>query len=157
MAELESSHFLLSHSMTSNPQTVGGILEFNGFKIREVLGDMYDKYDKFKIVFNSIFSWNNLTFPGRQIAVKMSGLDWVGLNEYGNDDKTLATVGLIWVGFNGGITTQTAGTFGVVFNKPKQESINLTIRFFDLSINDYNSTQIYNVNHFYFNIYGVKK
>ena len=156
MAEIESSNFFLSCYMTTNSDTVGGIFEFNGFNIREALGDMYDKYDKFKISLNTVLTWNNVVFSNRAISVKMSGLDWVGYNEYGTDDKTLATVGLIWVGSNSGVNTQTNGSFGVVFNKPKQDSVNLRIRFFDLILNDYNSTQIYKVNHFYFNIYGVK-
>ena len=86
----------------------------------------------------------------------MSGLDWVGYNEYGTDDKTLATVGLIWVGSNSGVNTQTNGSFGVVFNKPKQESVNLTIRLFDLIANNYDSTRQYKITHYFFNIYGVK-
>lgn len=155
MAEIESSNFHLTSYMVSNSSTLGGVFEFNGFNIREALGDMYDKYDKFKIVLNSVFSWNNL-LPNRPTSVKMSGLDWVGYNEYGSDDKTLVTIGLILVGWNGGVINQTNGSFGVVFNKPTQESLKITIRLFDLTLNDYNTTQNYNINKFFFNIYGVK-
>ena len=59
MAELESSNFYLVSYMGTNT------VEFNGFKLREALGDMYDKYDKFKIVFNQVLNWNNDIFTNR--------------------------------------------------------------------------------------------
>ena len=124
--------------------------------MREALGDMYDKYDKFKIVFNAVLNWNNDNLTNRFLSVKMSGLDWVDNTEYGTDDKTMATVGLIQCASGGGMTTQTGATFGCVFNKPKQESVNLTIRFFDLIANNYDSTRAYKTTHYFFNVYGVK-
>ena len=150
MAELESSHFYFVSYMGTNT------VEFNGFKLREALGDMYDKYDKFKIVFNQVLNWNNDIFTNRFLSVKMSGLDWVNNLEYGTDDKTLATLGFIYAGSNGGMTIQTGATFGCVFNKPKQESVNLTIRLFDLIANNYDSTRQYKTTHYFFNVYGVK-
>lgn len=149
MAELESSHFHLITYMGTNT------VENNGFNMREALGDMYYKYDKFKIVLNQVLNWNNDVYTNRFLSVKMSGLDWINNNEYGTDDKTMATVGFLYGASNGGMTTQTGGSFGCVFNKPKQESVNLTIRLFDLIANNYDTRQ-YKYTYYYFNVYGVK-
>ncbi len=97
---------------------------------RQVLGPMYDKYDKFLIVFNSYCAWTNSTTWSTSTGVSaltttagwslgMSGLDWES-NSYNGQLSTIAY-------FPNKITLPTNGyTFfnspsfgnGIIFRKP---------------------------------------
>lgn len=152
MAEIESSHFYLSCYMTSNPDTVGGILEFNGFNMREALGDMYDKYDKFKICLNG-FQMGGSNITDRICYIRMSGLNWIGELGYNDNDTSKALITLDYI--NG--TPSVSGhpcNIGNVFNKPSNNVVDLTIHMGDVFTNG-NTYWNYGGLIFYFSIFGV--
>jgi hypothetical protein len=155
MAEIESAHFYLTSTMaTSN--SLGSTLIYRGFNLKECLGDLFDKYDKFKIVLNGVLNWNGTpSVPNRFVMVKMSGLDFVGVMDYKTNDKTMATLDIIWLGQSGGVTTQLPANYGSVFNKPSSGSVDLSIFYYDVITNSMTDTN-YNLSQFFFSIYGVK-
>jgi hypothetical protein len=155
MAEIESAHFYLTQAMATSNR-LGSTLIYRGFNLRECLGDLFNKYDKFKIVLNSVLNWNNNTsVPNRNVMVKMSGLDFVGVMDYKTNDKTMATLGIILAGQNGGLTTQLPANYGCVFNKPSSGSVDLSIFYYDVITNSMTNTN-YAISQFFFSIYGVK-
>ncbi len=75
------------------------IMSFN-VDLKRMLGDMYDKYDKFIIIFNSMGGWSNASsystasgtsgLTGVALwSIGMTGLDWVS-NSYNGQDTSLA-------------------------------------------------------------------
>ena len=159
MAEIESSHFYLSSSMASiNTNNLGGLLIFNNFNIREILGDLYDKYDKFKLVLNGVSNINTNTTMNyeRHIAIQMSGLSWVNCLDYNTNDSTTATLGILTIGVNALSNNQMSSNWGVVFNKPSNNNVSLTIGLYGVYFNTVRTDTDYGSTTFYFNIYGVK-
>ncbi len=159
MAELESSHFYLSTTMaTTNTNNMGGYLVFNNFNMREILGDLYDKYDKFKLVLNAVSNSNTNTTMNyeRHIAIQMSGLSWVNCLDYSSNDSTTATLGILSIGVNSLSNNQMSSNWGCVFNKPSNNNVSLTISLYGMFYNEVRLNNDYGNTTFYFNIYGVK-
>jgi hypothetical protein len=155
MAEIESAHFYLTNQMATT-DILGSTLIFRGFDLKECLGDLFNKYDKFKIVLNSVVNWNNNTsVPNRNVMIKMSGLDFLGVMDYKTNDKTIATLGIILAGQNGGVTSQLPANWGCVFNKPSYGSVDLSIFYYNVITNSMTNTN-YLHSQFFFSIYGVK-
>ena len=156
MAELESSYFYLASSQASS-NVNGAIITFNNFNIKECLGDLYDKYDKFKIVLTSIFNTVPTGVQFRNMGVKMTGLDWCGSYDLGTKDKLTSTLGLYICSTNNS-TTQSIlpSNWGSVFNKPSNPTINITLYQYDILTNSILTNISYGQTIYFFNIYGVK-
>ena len=115
---------------------------------RQLLGDMYGRYDEFMIVFDGIGGWSNATSynttnsvltPSGYPAISgvnatgswslgMIGLDWKYYSYNGN----LSNIGLFPNKFNLGVSGYTTTNFGttnqgLVFRKPQNGNIQLTI------------------------------
>jgi len=68
--------------------------------LKRMMGDMYDKYDKFMIIFNNVGGWSNATSYSTATgtigltatalwSIGMTGLDWIS-NSYNGQESTLA-------------------------------------------------------------------
>lgn len=160
MAEIESANFYLTSSTATSISSLGSTIIFRNFNIRECLGDLYNKYTRFKIVLNSVCSYNTNAFSPSYTAIRMSGLDFVNCYDHFTDSRTIATLGLCLMSSNtAGVrkNTQTPSINGCDFNKPSNQQVDLTIYLFDLIGNRISTTNNYgNNNTFCFTIYGIK-
>lgn len=154
MAEIESGTFYLT-TWSASSVTNGNYIKYNSFNIKECLGDMYDKYDKFKLVLNGVSNFNGMAVTNRLVSIKMTGLDWIGCYDYGTNITTEATLGIINVASTGGINLQTPSNWGCCFSKPSSHSVNLTIIYHDIKINAVDPSTNYNLSTFIFSVYGV--
>lgn len=139
----------------------GGILTFKNIKIKQLLGDMYDKYDKFKLILTGFYNrnLNVLSDTQRLIAIKVKGFDYVGQYDYAyiNDNPyiDIPTLGMFWNASNSAIMQQTQANWGCVFNKPSSLTTDLTIYLYTVQ-NCYTFTHIdYGISAFFFTICGI--
>ena len=156
MSEIESCHLVL-RSTEGTPLNGTSTILYKNINLIELLGDLYNKYDRYKIVLNSFQNNNPNTILNRNHAIKMSGLDWVGELEYLTDNTTIATLGMVFVGSSSNNQTlQTPSNWGGVFNKPNRNNVDITIYMIDLMTNTVIPTNNYHYMYFYFSIYGIK-
>ena len=157
MTELEQCFFYLhSGNATTNLNNLGSTLTFSNINIKELLGDLYDKYNKVKIVLNGFSNFNATTVSNRFVLIRMTGLDWVNCLEYGTNLTTIATLGAAQVGSAGsGTNTQMASNWGCDFNKPSNSAVNLTIFLHDSISNSISASTNYGSSQFFFSIYGI--
>jgi hypothetical protein len=156
---VDTSNLFLHSSNASSIE--GGILTFNNIKIKQLLGDMYGKYDKFKLILTGFYNrnLNVLSNNQRLIAIKVKGFDYVGQYDYSyiNDNPyiDIPTLGMCWNGSNSAILQQTQANWGCVFNKPSSLTIDLTIYLYTVQ-NSYTFTHIdYGISAFFFTICGI--
>jgi hypothetical protein len=107
--------------------------------MRQVLGDLYDKYDKFIIVFNGISMWGGVTSYSTTTGISglgantiwtlgMSGLNWIN-NSYNGNINTIAyfpnrfTMPIS----NNYASTNATSNNGVCFRKPDNPFLTLII------------------------------
>jgi hypothetical protein len=156
MAEIESCHLVLE-SRLGTPIDGTSTIVYKNINLIELLGDLYDKYDRYKIVLYGFQNANPNSIPNRNHAIKLSGLDWVGELEYLTDNTSLATIGMVFVSSNSNFTTvQSSSNWGCVFNKPNRNNIDITIHMIDLITNTTIPSNNYGPMIFYFSIYGIK-
>jgi hypothetical protein len=119
--------------------TTRDLLISQQINLRVALGDMYNRYNKFYMVFNSIASFGgaNMTYTSGSVAgvtnstawlIGVTGLDFVNNSVNGVISKTAlfpTSVSLAQNNFSIGGQTQTMN--GVVFNKPSNDIQNITI------------------------------
>lgn len=158
MAEIESATFYI-HYQNSNFSYVGSyysVIKFNNFNIKECLGDMFDKYEQFKLVLTAYVNFNgtSISTSNRMLICKMSGLDWIGTHEYKTNNKSLATIGFLSGGNVGADNNQLTVNQGHIFNKPSNDTVNLTFYLQNLSTNG-DTTVSLESSVFYFTIYGI--
>ena len=158
----ESVHLLLDnkycYSGAGTPETVYKI------NFRHLLGDMYDKYPKFKMVVNSFMNTNSTAlgsvagYETKSVTIRMTGLDW-----YNSSYSTINPIGTVAAGvgtpaltnnlLSGGNTaeaclpsfvalpaaTTTLMTFidynGICFNRPSSDIVDLKVFFRDIRAN----------------------
>lgn len=131
------------------------ILYFRNIPIKEILGDMYDKYKKFKLVLNVNACNANVQLDTRQYFVRVSGLDFINTTEYKtlNNYPRSAMFMLPSLYFQTINLNQLSANHGATFLKPSNHKIDLTIAL----LNRNHGIPTYNtgVNMFVFSIYGV--
>ena len=158
----ESVHLLLDnkycYSGAGTPETVYKI------NFRHLLGDMYDKYPKFKMVVNSFMNTNSTSaaavsgYEVKAVTIRMTGLDW-----YNSSYSTINPIGTVVAGtgtaaltnnlLSGGNTSEaclpsfvsvlqsntTLMTFidynGICFNRPTSDTVDLKVFFRDIRVN----------------------
>ena len=57
-------------------------LEFKGVPLKEILGNMWDKYKKFKLVLNTHGGNFNSGFFNRQHSIRISGLPFINTTDF---------------------------------------------------------------------------
>lgn len=148
---------------------VRGQCLFSGIDLYTVIGEMYNKYNKFNIVLTSMSNdgsstYNNPTTTGKwqyNIMVCLSGLPFAnGTYSFNNKGSTdTVNMGLYYTGTAGQINiTQFPNNNIVTFNKPISK-VNLTVKFLVASTGlpaTLNET-IYPICTLEFAIYGVEE
>ena len=179
MANLENSNLVLktidlpvnSLSAVGSTDTYMRTLTWNNINIRQVLGSMYDRYDKFNICLNNVSSGYGdvatTTNPeDRNVVIKMSGLNFLN-NTY--DSSKLHMTGAAVLGtmqFNVGATavgatvvntTSTqyfyAGNY-ITFGK-SADTVNLTITYEPVSSATFAHNWTFPECVFIFKIFGI--
>lgn len=132
-------------------------LEFKGVPLKEILGNMWDKYKKFKLVLNTHGGNFNSGFFNRQHSIRISGLPFINTTDYkiyNNIEKslvyTLPTFPNSMINLN-----QFPANFGGIFLKPPNPNVDITISVLDRNILLVNGNIGFNI--FTFSIYGVEE
>ena len=132
-------------------------LEFTGIPLKEILGDMWDKYKKFKLVLNTHAGNFNSTYFNRQYILRISGLPFINTTDYkifNNTGKCLYYPLPVQ-----STTMQNLNQFvannGGTFLKPANPNVDIFISFLDRNLNLVNANIGFNV--FTFSIYGVEE
>ena len=154
-----------AHLILDNRQALSGSLRARtkyGVNFKELLGSMYDKYDKFIIVLNTYCAhsgdWPNTAGYSGVGTVRMVGLNWAhssygiintgnpnmvainGVNMPGNNAEACFPA-LLTIADNTSITTNIfSGPSGLCFYKPREEFTSIEVFFRDFRANDENST-----------------
>ena len=175
----ESAHLFLNNDFCY----VGAFANDSTFRVnfKELLGDMYDKYDKFVIIFNCYAQWSGAggaipSGTSTSATLRITGLNWHHSSYGTNTTITLAggrASGYITPGNNGeavfpqivSITasTTTQSNFsgqdaGLCFYKPREEFTDIRLYMRDIraaTINANNATTIQCNSTFSFSIYGL--
>lgn len=136
MTEYESASFFIHSSSAS--KVLDSEIIFENFKIKECLGDLYDKYEKFKLVLVSCTSINTIAETNPLVSVRLEGLNWIGCYNYATNDDSSAVVGNIQVASsttNQFLNYPNQANWGCVFNKPSNTTVNLVVSLFDEKLN----------------------
>ncbi len=136
MTEYESASFYFNSNMAS--KLLDSEIIFENYKIKECLGDLYDKYEKFKLVLVSCTSINTTKETNPLVSVRIEGLNWIGCYNYSTNDDSSAVVGNIQVASstsNQFLNYPNQANWGCVFNKPSNTTVNLVISLFDEKLN----------------------
>jgi len=84
MSIYEKATLVLNSVNASSINSMRSSITWNNINLRNLLGDMYDKYDRFNLCLNSI-STAYTAFAlsatnNSQVLIRLSGLPWVGCN-----------------------------------------------------------------------------
>ena len=109
----------------------------SSINFKAVLGDMYYKYDKFKIICNNYACWNNVTAfnGGNYTSVRLTGLNFLNStyeNTSGSSNGLTATAtfpAVFQLLSSAYSTSNFTSTNGLIFSRPTQEFTNLTFEF----------------------------
>ena len=132
----------LTFGSTTNIGTAnqyGTVLTWNNINLRVVLGDMYDKYDRFNLNLNTIATGVAGNYGGtadeRSNYVLISGLPWTNntYNQSTNSNTNSTVIASIYIQPNAQTTQYFYGNNTSTFSK-NQDVCNITISF--LRIND---------------------
>lgn len=101
--------------------------------MRQVLGSMYDKYNKFKICCASIGIVNNASnvIEDRIVNVNLSGLSFTNrqYDSTGSSSTNSAIMTCLSIINTNGLAFNFTGEIGVMFEKPVSSLLDLTIFF----------------------------
>lgn len=161
---LESAVLVLrSANATSN--ILGSNMTWNAVNFRQLLGTLYDKYDKFKICLTSVSNFNAnaiAVVADRFVSCEMTGLNFINSTfEYqvGNggmltNKTTLCPVDLVGT-TNQGRSINLTGEFGQVFYIDNPNVVDINISLLRIMDGTLNGAQDYGNWVFVFSIYGV--
>lgn len=162
---LQTATLYLHSSWGVSVNNNGSIITFKNVKIKELLGDMWNKYDKFKIILNSFYNRNTATIQEYQriIGIRISGLDFLYKWDYSNDVKfpdPYKDIPMLAISHIFQINTtlrRFESNWGCVFNKPSNPTIDLTLYLYTVQ-NAATFTDMYNygTSAFHLTIIGVK-
>jgi hypothetical protein len=132
-------------------------LVFRNIPIKKILGDMYDKYNKFKLVLNTHAGNYLAGATNREFQFRITGLDFINTIDY----KLLTRLQkpAIFVPFVKTTATQNLNQFtanhGAVFTKPSNQMVDITLTFTDRQ--GYLVGGNIGANMFVFSIYGIEE
>ena len=132
-------------------------LTFRNIPIKQILGDMYDKYNKFKLVLNTHAGNYLAGATNRDYQFRITGLDFINTIDY----KLLTRLQkpAIFVPFVKTTAIQNLNQFtanhGAVFTKPSNQMVDITLTYTDR--NGYLTGGNIGVNMFVFSIYGIEE
>ncbi len=126
---------------------------YRNVPIRDILGEMYDKYNKFKLVLN--YHSGNITNI-TSYSVRISGLDFINTMEYKTDKSNQKSALFMLPQNTGRAINQIQENYGAVFRKPANNKVDITISMLltsTMEIPNYNTGSQY----FVFSIYGIEE
>lgn len=153
--EKESALLTLHSSFVSNAPS--SVLTYKNIPIKHILGNMYNKYNKFKLVLNSNGCVGGSDVSNRQIFIRVSGLDFINTTEYYSFNKYQK--GAIYLMpstyYFSDILNQLPANHGAIFTKPSNPNIDIVISL--LTNNQTEATHHMGKNMYVFSIYGVEE
>lgn len=150
----------LSSTFTLNLQNVSRIVDntyyFDNINIRDLLGDLYNKYDRFKLVLTASSGYNGrfpAEYPGyNSRSIKLFGFDWLNVNEVSVNRNTY-TPNIIFPN-QGGSVDNLQSNIGFIFSKPSNTTGSFFFKFHNINT----APAISDPRHFIvFTIYGVEE
>lgn len=134
---------------------------WRNISLKNVLGYLYYKYDKFKICLTSFGNANSTAIASitdRIMNVNMTGFQWYNQTYDSAINANTSTTVISTVDFisSGGRNINYTGEIGWVFIKPNTEFIDITINLTRCSDNGINTAQNYGPSVYCFSIYGVE-
>lgn len=130
-------------------------LQFKNIPIKQILGDMWDKYEKFNLVLNCQAGVYISAALNKQYVLRIQGLDWVDITQYNKTTKYSYTPAIILptVTANSSNLNQMPANTGFTFRRPTNTMIDLTIAYLDrnITVPTHNIGSTMHV----FSIYGV--
>lgn len=156
---VSTNFYLYSSDATLNVNNAGSSLNFDNVRIREILGGMYDKYNKFKLILTSFSNVNTNSLSDTLVGVKIKGLNFIQTYDYAKfsvspyiDAPTLA---VCTCGSSSAVMQQTQCNWGVMFNKPSSNNASLILYLYTIQNNAIFTNRNYGISTFYFTIYGI--
>ena len=141
-------------------------LEFTGVPIKEILGDMWNKYDKFKIILNAYYNRNTITIQEYQrlIGIRIKGFDFINIWDYSinwtqfpDPYKDIPMLGISQINQSSYTLRRFESNWGCVFNKPSNSVIDLTLYLYTVqNATTFTDSYNYGTSSFFFTIIGVK-
>ena len=133
-------------------------LEFTGIPLKEILGDMWDKYKKFKLVLNTHAGNFNSGFFNREYMIRISGLPFTNTTDFNYVPNKTGRC-LYYALQTKSTTMQNLNQFvannGGTFLKPANPNVDIFISFLDRGLGPPNINLGFNI--FTFSIYGVEE
>ena len=133
-------------------------LVFRNIPIKKILGDMYDKYNKFKLVLNThAGNYTESTARNRQYVLFVSGLDFINTTNFKLLNRIQKPAMFLCPITTAAIPNlnQFTANHGAIFTKPSNQMVDITINFTERSSNIYNTN--IGANMFVFSIYGIEE
>lgn len=163
---LQTANLYLHSSWGESVNNNGSIITFKNVKIKELLGDMWNKYDKFKIILNAYYNRNTITIQEYQrlIGIRIKGFDFINIWDYSinwtqfpDPYKDIPMLGMTILFQNNYALRRFEGNWGCVFNKPSNSVIDLTLYLYTVqNATTFTDSYNYGTSSFFFTIIGVK-
>ncbi len=108
-----------------------GISTTSYVNLREMLGDMLDRYNTFKIVFNNLSTYNDATSfsGGNYTSIRLTGFNFIH-STYQNNTGSLGYAIIPYIfalNPNSQTLANNTNDSGICFAKPSSDKINLTV------------------------------
>ena len=163
----ESATFTLHNRSVSSDR--GVIFTFNNLNIREILGPMFNKYSRFKLVLNAqggyyyispdTVTMNGITFTPRGGAnepffLKLSGFDWINSYDFRTEVKSVPYIMFPTISNHRQQINIFQSNNGFMFQKPSNGLVNFEMWYQNRDL--WNSSTYLMAEHlFIFSIYGL--
>lgn len=162
---LESANLVLrtaSVPVGDNRNANNTNITWTNISLKNVLGNLFYKYDKFKICLTSFGNANTSAIgvvADRIMNVNMTGFQWFNQTYDTSINANTSNVIISTVDFQSatGRNINYTGEIGWVFVKPQTEYINININYTRCSDNGLNNTINYGPSVFCFSIYGIEE
>jgi hypothetical protein len=162
---LESANLILRTSSVEvgdNKNANNTNITWTNISLKNVLGNLFYKYDKFKICLTSFGNTNTSALTAiadRIMTVNMTGFQWYNQTYDSSINANTSNVIISTVDFisGAGRNINYAGEIGWVFIKPQTEFINININLSRCSDGGINPAINYGASVFCFSIYGIEE
>lgn len=133
---------------------------FRGINMRVLLGQMYEKYDSFKICLTSVGNTNTTNIANvsdRVMCLNMSGLQWMNqtYDVATKTNKDYVVISTLIFQSTTGFSQNYTGEIGWVFTKPLQDTIDINLYLTRVSDGSVASGINYGESVFCFSVYGI--
>ena len=158
---LESANLILRTFSTTNKNANNTTFTWNNISLKNVLGNLFYKYDKFKICLTSFGNANTTTLAAaeRTLTCNMSGFQWYNQTYDTSINANINSVVISTLDFTsaGGRSINYTGEIGWVFIKPQTEFVDITINYTKVLDGTAPTAGLnYGPSVFCFSIYGVE-